>query len=47
VRILRKNAWQIVLPALVLAPLALAYACLRPTNSEASQALVVRDEDGE
>jgi polysaccharide biosynthesis transport protein len=46
-RIVRQNAWQIVLPALVLAPLALAYACLRPTNWEASQALIVRDEAGD
>jgi uncharacterized protein involved in exopolysaccharide biosynthesis len=47
VRIVRQNAWQIVLPALVLAPLALVYACVRPTTWEASQALVVRDEAGD
>ena len=47
VRIVRQNAWQIVLPALALASLAAAYAYMRPTTWEASQALIVRDEAGD
>jgi hypothetical protein len=46
-RTLKKHPWQIVAPVVVFALLALAYAEVRPTTWEASQALVVRDEAGD
>ena len=46
-RTLKRHPWQIVAPVVVFTLLALAYAQVRPTTWEASQALVVRDEAGD
>ncbi len=46
-RAIARQPWQIIAPTLIAVVLALAYALLRPTTWEASQALVVRDEAGD